>query len=436
MVPQSAEIMSTTPHNTYSCPITAATPTDKAYFFGYHDLCPWNEQDNTLALLRTDPTLERVPNGQDIAEICLWQPELDTLEPIAETQAWNWQQGARLQWLPNAHSSIIYNIIENKAIKSVILDLSTQTRKILPFSIATISPSGQIALSSHFGRLGKYWPAYGYAGVESPGINELAPAEDGLWQIDLFTGEVSLRFSLKEMIEHEMLTQLPNTAHFIAHPSFSPHGSHFAFMHRFITPDGALYSRLFVSDTNGSSRHLLAEEKVSHFDWYDENTILVWTRFSSKQLTSIRRSHLLVNPLVMPIIRQLRQLAPHLKQSLFKEGYYLIDINEPKNRQIVGMGLLEQDGHPMFSADRQWILTDTYPDKDHNQTLILFNRITAQRIDIGRFHAKAINNSDVKCDLHPRWNRANTRLCIDSTHNGIRQCLIIDPTIILHPFYN
>ncbi|NJO15252.1 MAG: hypothetical protein HC877_05760 [Thioploca sp.] len=428
--------MSITQPNIYSCPIIAATPTNKAHFFGYHDLCPWNKQDNTLILLRTDPTVEeRIPNGHDIAEICLWQPESDTLEPIAETKAWNWQQGARLQWLPNTHSSIIYNTIENNSINSVVLDLSTQTQKILPFSIAAISPSGQIALSPHFGRLGKYWPAYGYAGIESPYIDELAPAEDGLWQIDLVTGEVSLRFSLLEMLEQEMLTQLPNTVHFIAHPSFSPHGNHFAFMHRFMTPDGALYSRLFISDTNGSNYHLLAEEKVSHFDWYDDNTILVWTRFSGKSLTSIRRSHLLVNPLFMPIIRKLRQLAPRLKQSLFKEGYYLIDIHDPQNRQIVGMGLLEQDGHPMFSTDRQWIVTDTYPDKNHNQTLILFNQITNQRIDIGKFQAKEITNSDIKCDLHPRWNRANTRLCIDSTHNGIRQCLIIDPTMVLHQSY-
>ena len=61
--------------------------------------------------------------------------------------------------------------------------------------------------------------------------------------------------------------------------------------------------------------------------------------------------------------------------------------------------------------------------------------MTNQRIDIGKFQAKEITNSDIKCDLHPRWNRANTRLCIDSTHNGIRQCLIIDPTMVLHQSY-
>ena len=81
----------------------------------------------------------------------------------------------------------------------------------------------------------------------------------------------------------------------------------------------------------------------------------------------------------------------------------------------------------MYSADRRWILTDTYPDAERLQSLILYDTAENRRIDVARLKADpSVGDSDIKCDLHPRWDRTGRRVCVDSTDRGVRQCLILD----------
>ena len=86
----------------------------------------------------------------------------------------------------------------------------------------------------------------------------------------------------------------------------------------------------------------------------------------------------------------------------------------------------------MYSDDRRWILIDTYPDDDGVMTLILYDTTEDKRIDIGRFESHpGTDDSDAKCDLHPRWDRSQQLICIDSTHQSVRQCLIVDARGVL-----
>ncbi len=112
---------------------------------------------------------------------------------------------------------------------------------------------------------------------------------------------------------------------------------------------------------------------------------------------------------------------------LLAESYVLIDVTAPIRKTPVGKGVLEQDGHPMYSADRRWILTDTYPDDhSHERILLLFDVITGTRYDIGNFYADPGLGKIARCDLHPRWNRDGTMVCIDSVHEDQRQMYLLD----------
>ncbi len=72
-------------------------------------------------------------------------------------------------------------------------------------------------------------------------------------------------------------------------------------------------------------------------------------------------------------------------------------------------------------------MTDTYPDAKREQALILFDTRTGERLDIGSFRADpAYGDRDIKCDLHPRWDRTGHSICVDTTRNGNRQCAIVD----------
>ena len=70
------------------------------------------------------------------------------------------------------------------------------------------------------------------------------------------------------------------------------------------------------------------------------------------------------------------------------------------------------------------MLTDTYPDAESRRSLMVFDWERGRRIDLGRFFSLPLE-SPVRCDLHPRWSRDGTRVCIDSTHEGERQMYVL-----------
>jgi hypothetical protein len=47
-------------------------------------------------------------------------------------------------------------------------------------------------------------------------------------------------------------------------------------------------------------------------------------------------------------------------------------------------------------------------------------------VDIGRFFAPRELYEEIRCDLHPRWSRDGTQVCIDSAHEGSRQMHVLD----------
>jgi hypothetical protein len=97
------------------------------------------------------------------------------------------------------------------------------------------------------------------------------------------------------------------------------------------------------------------------------------------------------------------------------------------DRSVIGAGVLVEDGHVSFSPDRKWVLNDTYPDGYDMRTLMLFRWADGERIDLARLHSpKSRWWGEIRCDLHPRWSRNGTTVCIDSVHTGERQMYIAD----------
>ena len=95
--------------------------------------------------------------------------------------------------------------------------------------------------------------------------------------------------------------------------------------------------------------------------------------------------------------------------------------------RAVGADTLTRDGHNSFSPDRKWLLTDSYPDARRNErVLMLYHLESDTRFDVGRFHSDPAITGAIRCDLHPRWDRDGTRVCIDSTHEGERQMYVLD----------
>ena len=88
-------------------PAKAVSPADGHCFFGYFDKFATDEKDERILVHKVGFTA-RQPRLGDKALIGVI--EGNDFTPVAETLAWNWQQGSMLQWF--SRDSIIYNDLE------------------------------------------------------------------------------------------------------------------------------------------------------------------------------------------------------------------------------------------------------------------------------------------------------------------------------------
>ncbi|HVU32225.1 MAG TPA: hypothetical protein VHE61_02240 [Opitutaceae bacterium] len=335
--------------------------------------------------------MDRPPTEQDplqigIVDLCGdagWQP-------LAETRAWNWQQGCMLQWLNGGREGrIIFNDRRDGRFVSRIIDVRNGTEQLIDRPVYGVNALGTVAVSLNFSRLQHQRPGYGYPGVPDAWAGTLAPSDDGLHAVDLRTGASRLILSVAAAAARDPRPEFADRMHRFNHAQFSPGGVRFACLHRWKTPDEEVgHTRLLTMDSDGSDLRCLADEGlVSHYDWCDDRRVLAW--------------------------------ATHCG----RDRYFLFD--ETGSASPVGEGVLTCDGHCSYSPDRRWILTDTYPDREQHRTLLLFHVPTGRRVDIGRFLSPSVD-WQIRCDLHPRWSPDGRHVCIDSIHEGSRQMYVLD----------
>ena len=107
------------------------------------------------------------------------------------------------------------------------------------------------------------------------------------------------------------------------------------------------------------------------------------------------------------------------------EHFYLLNV-ATRQSEVIAPEAITVDGHCSFARDGAWLLVDTYPDPHRQQTLQLWDRKQQQLTVLGRFYAPPYARGDVRCDLHPRWDRHDRWIAFDSVHEGSRQVYALD----------
>lgn len=377
-------------------PVTQVSRGPRHHFVGYYDKTPFSADGRYLVAHRSS-FADRQPMPGEALDIGIIDLEdHHRFLPLDRTTAWSWQQGAMLQWLGSAPDRLIlYNRFEEDAgaYRATIRDIHDGSTRTLPRPIYALSPDGSQAVSLPFDRLNRLRPGYGYMATPERFPNDPAPAEDGLWKIDVATGADQLIVPIRRAVEHEPLKSFLGAEHWFNHALFSPGGAWVTFLHRWKKPDDRTWTtRMLVVRPDGSDLRVVWDTgMVSHFDWRDDRTILAWNRTPDG-----------------------------------KDCFTTRDV-ENGAWEVFGERVLTRDGHCSYSPDRRWILNDTYPDQDRLQTLMLVRVADGQRIDIGRFLEPPTFTGPYRCDLHPRWNRDGTMVCIDSTHEEAqRQIYVLD----------
>ena len=370
----------------------AVTAGPHHHFFGYYDKYPWDATGQYLLGLETT-FIDRPPGLDDSVVIGLIDlKDASRWHPLCETRAWNWQQGTMLHWLPTApNREIIYNDREGDRFVSVIRDIHTGHTRTLPRPIYALSRDGRSAVSLNFARVHRTRPGYGYTGAPDPWADDPHPAEDGIWWMDLATGAHRRIVSLDQIVKIRPSETMEEGENWFNHLQFNTDDTRFLFLHRWKKPDGGRWTRLFTANPDGSDVVCVSDhDMTSHFDWRSPTQILAWAR-----------------------------------RHEIGDRYFLFT-DRTEEIEIIGEDVLTTDGHCSYSPDREWILTDTYPDRERMRTLLLYHPEEKRRIDIGRFFAPPELDGEIRCDLHPRWSRDGRQICFDSVHAGERQMYLLD----------
>ncbi|MCI0704264.1 MAG: twin-arginine translocation signal domain-containing protein [Planctomycetia bacterium] len=362
------------------------------HFFGYYDKSPWDKSGRYLLANEID-FVDRQPKPDEELTVGMIDLKEDKFIPLGKTTAWCWQQGTMLQWLGSAPDrEMMFNSITDKEPSATILDVHTGKSRTLPRPIYALSTDGKQAVSLDFARLHRLRPGYGYASYPERFADEAAPEKLGVWWMDMASGKNELVINLKQLAAFKPDDRFKGAHHWVNHLLFNPGGTRFVFLHRWKAPDAKSWTtRMLTAKPDGSDLRICFDDgMVSHFDWKDDSTILAWARTK-------------------------------------KDGnhFYTADVLTGETKMI-GETVLTQDGHCSYSPDRKWILNDTYPDKKRMQWLMLFKVSNGRRYDLNKFHSSKQYTGPVRCDLHPRWNREGTQVCIDGCHDAQRQVYVID----------
>ncbi len=343
----------------------------------------------------------RSPRPDDVVRVGMVDTrEGDRWIELGMTRAWNWQQGCMLQWLPGAQSDVIWNDREGDHFVCHILNVTTGKRRTLPSPVYCLSPDGRWGLVTDFRRLNDMRPGYGYAGLQDPNAGKLAPADAGIWRVDLHTGAQTLLFSLADAAGIPFSGRpenaiRPDSKHWFNHLLFNTDGSRFLFLHRWRGPGDRTFStRMFTANPDGGDLYVLDPwGMTSHFVWRDPHHVMAWAWHPSHG-----------------------------------DRFYLFR-DRSDTVEVVGKDVMTVNGHNTYvpGTNNEWVLNDTYPDGNRIQHLYLFHIPTGRRTYLGHFASPPQYAGEWRCDLHPCASRDGRCVVIDSAHgsNG-RQLYLLE----------
>ena len=373
------------------------TPEDGGhYFFGYYDLQPF-DTTGRYHLCHKAPFEDRIPAPDDVCELGMIDLEEGSFIKFGETTAWNFQQGALLQWYGDC-DHVIYNVRRDGAFSACIQNIKSGEKRYLPRAYTCLSPDAKKALCISFSRMFDFRPGYGYAGIPDPWRDENAPEEDGVFLMDTQTGEEKRMFSLADLKKFRYESPCSDGKLLINHITFAPDGEHFVMLLRnFKEPEKGLKwkTQLLTSDLEGNLFLWAPFSYQSHYHWKNEKELVMYGgNFSNDRADGALW--------------------------LFTEGVMGAQrLPEPNPKK---------DVHCLYSPNRRYISGDDYPKEDEYRTLHLIDTKTNTDLILGRYRSFISDdtNRDRRCDLHARFDQSGRYLSFDSIHTGHRAVCLLD----------
>lgn len=410
------------------------TQSDKvSEWFGYYNYDPLNKDHTRLLCNRSEYEGVAPQKGMKI-ELGYYDIPNKKWHHIGYSDSWNWQQGAMMQWLPGDgnENKVIYNTSRDNNLISIIHDVETGEDRVIDWAIYGITPDGKKSIALDLER--SYWcNAYHYQSVAKEELNVPVVEGDGIFEIDLERNTRKCIVSIQDVLELDPDPDFGELKHWLEHIMISPDGSHFVFLHRFCPKDNMYQyqTRAILAKIDGSLLQVLPEWRDyswSHFGWNGSKGFSLYSiKINSLQRAFISATKDMSGETKVSVKDTIRGLAVKFKgllpvklRVMLKGGrssnmylYYERTADQYMLKKQWQDELLNIDGHPSFTKDGKYMITDSYPDAEGYQRLVVMNIKNEKILLLGSFYA-SMKGTPASCDLHPKLSRDNNFITIDS----------------------
>ena len=396
------------PFPEFSAPRAITSGPHDHFFASYFAINSWSP-DNRYALVLETDIKDRLPDGAPCTLGVVDMEDGNRFIPVMETRAWNFQEAAMAHWLPNEKDTLVVNDFRDGKFVAVVRNWRTGKERVYPFPVSAVSEDGTWALSINYARLFLTRPDYGYAGGgQDARAGTVFPEDDGLWRVDLRTGEAKLIVSTAAL-----QWMVPKVAwdgmSYICHTVISKDMKRVYFLSRSVDQSMAgvkkfkgvnWHTTAFTCNADGSNIRRCFPDGwgSSHFNW--------------KPARSERDAATMI-----VTCNWLGRVYTHVEFTVGDEDY---------PRQVGGREM-DFDGHCIYSPDGEFITSDGYWDDMFYRHWKIVRLADGKVRKIGKFFVPEVYR-DVycRCDLHPRWRPDGRMVGFNSVHEGSRQVYVMD----------
>lgn len=409
-------------------------------WFGYYNYDTLDSTRRKMLCNRASFDGVKPEKGMEI-ELGYYDVVSNEWNSIGSSDSWNWQQGAMLQWLPGEenNSKVIYNTSKDQHLISRIHDIKTGRDKDISWPIYGITPDGKRSISLELER--SFWcRAYHYASVANKDLEGRVYEGDGIFEIDLENNLRRRIISIQDIIQTDYQSDFESNKHWVEHIMISPSGKRFCFLHRFSPMDNVFKytTRLMIANIDGSQLKAVPGWETyrwSHFGWKGDDSFVIYTNFPGrykdvKGFGEIIRKNPFSSDLTHKLLVSLSSRVPYMlgrKMAGFGRYYQVYSLDSQNKARLIERiesSIFDIDGHPSFTNNGRYMITDSYPDKNGMQRLIVYDTLTRKGIIIAKLFAFYKGNP-ASCDLHPKLCNDNRYLVIDTAYNKKHHMILL-----------
>jgi hypothetical protein len=404
-----AESIELKPFPEFSAPRAITKGPHDHFLANYFAINAWSPDNRYVLTLQTD-IKDKLPDGAPCTLGLVDTEDDNRFIPVTTTRCWNFQEAAMAHWMPCEKDTFVFNDMRDGKFCAVVMNWKTKEERVIPgFPVSAVSEDGTWALSINYARLYVTRPDYGYAGDgQDARADTVFPEDDGLWRVDLKTGDAKLIVSCAAL--QQMVPQVAEKGmSYICHTVISKDMQYVYFLSRSVDRSMAgvkkfqgvtWHTTAFTSKADGTQIRRCFPDGwgSSHFNWKpnlserDVRTMIVTCKWLNKIYT-------------------------HVEFTVGEEDY---------PRQVGGKEM-NFDGHCIYSPDGQFVAGDGYWDKNFYRNWKIVRLADNKVKNIGDFYVPEIYRDIYsRCDLHPRWRPDGKQIGFNSVHEGSRQVYVMD----------